>query len=67
MLHRDDVDQEGFLPVLLVIIEVPAILVAIFLHRQGKSPGHGVGYREIVREVMLNRSVFLLLQAWWSA
>lgn len=60
MLHRDDVEQEGFLPVLLVIIEVPAILVAIFLYRQGKLAGRGVGYREIVREVMLNRSVFLL-------
>ena len=60
MLHRDDVAQEGFLPVLLVIIEVPAILVAIFLHRLGAPTGRGAGYREIMREVLLNRSVFLL-------
>jgi hypothetical protein len=46
--------------VLLVIMEVPAILVAIFLHRSGTGGGKGAGYGEIVHEVLLNRSVFLL-------
>lgn len=61
MLHRSSVAHEGFLPVLLVIMEVPAILVAIFLHRAGGSAGRGAGYGTILHEVLLNRSVFLLL------
>jgi len=61
MLHRTGVQHEGFLPVLLVIMEVPAILLAIFLYRLGAADGKGAGYGEIVHEVLLNRSVFLLL------
>jgi len=60
MLQRAGAAAEGFLPVLLVIMEVPAILLAIFLHRRGGTVGGGAGYREIVHEVLLNRSVFLL-------
>lgn len=61
MLHRSSIEHEGFLSVLLVIMEIPAILVAIFLHRIGRPAGQGAGYGEIVHEVVLNRSVFLLL------
>jgi uncharacterized protein len=61
MLHRSGAEHEGFLPVLLVILEVPAIIVAIFLHRRGSAAHRGAGYREILHEVLLNRSVFLLL------
>lgn len=61
MLHRTGVEHEGFLPVLLVILEVPAIIVAIFLHRRGSAAHRGAGYRAILHEVLLNRSVFLLL------
>jgi hypothetical protein len=61
MQQRAGVAQEGFLPVLLVIMEVPAILLAIFLHRAGEAEQRGAGYREILHEVLLNRSVFLLL------
>lgn len=60
MLTRAGIEQEGFLPVLLVILEVPAILLAIFLHRMGAAVGRGARYGEIVHEVLLNRSVFLL-------
>ncbi|MBL9211379.1 MAG: sodium-dependent bicarbonate transport family permease [Opitutaceae bacterium] len=63
MLHRTGVEHEGFLPVLLVIMEVPAIIVAVFLHRlaptaEGRRPE---GYGRLLHEVVLNRSVFLLL------
>jgi len=60
-LARDNTPHEGFLPVLLVIMEIPAILIAIFLHRLGTPAAKGAGYGTVVHEVMLNRSVFLLL------
>lgn len=55
-------DPEGFMPVLLVVLEVPAILVAIVLHRRAaREAESGETYGAILRELMLNRSVFLLL------
>lgn len=60
-VQRTGAQPEGILAVLLVILEVPAILVAIFLHRLGASGGRAAGYGEILHEVALNRSVFLLL------
>ena len=60
-VQRAGAEHEGFLPVLLVILEIPAILVAIFLHRLGAQMGRAAGYGEILHEVVLNRSVFLLL------
>jgi hypothetical protein len=60
-LVRTGTPHEGFLPVLLVIMEVPAILIAIFLHRAGEPAAKGASYGAVVHEVMLNRSVFLLL------
>jgi len=59
-LARTATAHEGFLPVLLVIMEIPAILIAIFLHRAGAKTS-GASYGKVVHEVMLNRSVFLLL------
>lgn len=67
MLQRSGAEQEGFLPVLLVIMEVPAIMVAIFLHRRSGSTVKSAtdiksaSYATITHEVLLNRSVFLLL------
>jgi uncharacterized protein len=60
-LTRTATPHEGFLPVLLVIMEIPAILIAIFLHRAGTPAARGAGYGTVLHEVMLNRSVFLLL------
>ena len=60
-VQRAGAEPEGILAVLLVILEVPAILVAIFLHRLGSAGGRSAGYGEILHEVALNRSVFLLL------
>ncbi|ATC64372.1 sodium-dependent bicarbonate transport family permease [Nibricoccus aquaticus] len=69
MVRRAQMQHEGFLPVLLVLLEIPAILVAIFLHRSGakaasvasESGKAGESYGAIVHEILLNRSVFLLL------
>jgi hypothetical protein len=69
MVRRAQMPHEGFLPVLLVLLEIPAILVAIFLHRSGAAQnagGNGSGkagesYGAIMHEILLNRSVFLLL------
>ena len=59
MLRRSQVQYEGFMPVLLVILEVPAILVAIFLYglKAEKRPSYGA----LLHEIVLNRSVFLLV------
>ena len=63
MLHRTGAQHEGFLPVLLVILEIPAIVVAVFLHRLRPAAGRppAVSYGHLLAEVLLNRSVFLLL------
>lgn len=71
MVRRAQLAHEGFLPVLLVVLEIPAILVAIFLHRSGAARRSGAeksaegrtgeSYGAIVHEILLNRSVFLLL------
>lgn len=60
ILKRADIEHEGFLPVLLVTLEIPAILVAIFLHRLS-TPATPGGYGGIIRELLLNRSIFLLV------
>ncbi len=61
MVRRQGLEYEGYLPVLLVILEVPAILVAIFLFRRKEAGSAQEGYGAILHEVLLNRSVFLLL------
>ena len=59
MLRRSQVSHEGFMPVLLVLLEVPAIFVAIFLYglKAEKRPNYGT----LLHEIVLNRSVFLLV------
>jgi hypothetical protein len=59
MLRRSQMPHEGFMPVLLVLLEVPAILVAIFLYglKAQKRPSYGA----LLHEIVLNRSVFLLV------
>lgn len=49
---------EGFLPTLVAILEVPAILIALLIARQSLG-GSPLG--EAVREVLAGKSVFLLV------
>lgn len=59
---------EGYMPVLLILLEIPAILVGVLLFRIGPSDKVGAGnagrdqtpLKEVMIEVVLNRSVFLL-------
>ncbi len=51
---------EEFVPVLYITLEVPAILVAIALARF-KSEKKNIPIQKLMREVLLSKSVFLLL------
>ncbi len=55
------VPAEGFLPALVALLEVPAIVVAIALARAGGAAGGGGGLREALHEVVFGRSVVLLV------
>ncbi len=57
-LTRLNVDFEGLLTVFLVLLEAPAILMGALLARQRDASGSLV---QIAREVVLGKSVFLLL------
>ena len=59
--RRAQVEPEGFMPVLLVLLEIPAIIIAIVLHRRATGgTAKGESYSAVIREILLNRSVFLL-------
>lgn len=59
--RRAQVEPEGFMPVLLVLLEIPAIIIAIVLHRRATGgTSAGESYGAVIREILLNRSVFLL-------
>lgn len=50
---------EGFVPTLVAIMEVPAIVVALVIARIGMSGGHG-RLGEALHEVLVGRSIILL-------
>lgn len=56
---------EGFMPSLLTIMEVPAILVAIIIARmnreQRSTPGDEAPFSEVLRELFAGKSTLLLL------
>lgn len=53
-----DIFYESHLPLLLVLLEIPAILVGIVLAR---GLARGLAWREIAREVLLGKSIVLLV------
>ncbi len=57
-LVRQNVTYEGLLTVFLVLLEAPAILIGVMLAR---GFGSGTSFVPVVREVVLGKSVFLLL------
>lgn len=57
-LARNGVAYEGLLTVFLVLLEAPAIIVGVILAR---GFGSGVSLAQTTREVVLGKSVFLLL------
>jgi len=60
--RRAQTEPDGFMPVLLILLEIPAIIVAIVLYRRvSGGVAEGETYGKVVREIVLNRSVFLLI------
>lgn len=57
-LIRQGVSYEGLLTVFLVLLEAPAIVIGVILAR---GIGGGTSFGHVVREVVLGKSVFLLL------
>ena len=57
-LAREAIPYEPAMPLLLVLLEVPAIIIGIVLAR---GIGTGTRWGEVLREVLLGRSVILLL------
>jgi hypothetical protein len=63
-LKESSVSYEPYVSFLLVVLEVPALVVGILLAKKagGKLDGdHSSGYGEIIREIVLGKSLFLLL------
>ena len=51
---------EGFMPTLVALLEVPAIIIALLLARTQGGGGRG-GWGEVLHEVLAGRSILLLL------
>jgi len=58
-MSRIDVPVEGFMPAVLVVMEVPAILIGLLLARRGAADSGSM--MEAVHEVFTSRSIVLLL------
>lgn len=52
-----DVSFEAHMPVLLVVLEIPAIMVGVLLARHGRQ---AVAWRPLAHEVLLGRSIVLM-------
>lgn len=59
LLETRGIPYEGFVPALVALLEVPAILVALLLARTRMGEGGSLG--EAVHEVLAGKSVLLLL------
>ncbi|MFN2323847.1 MAG: sodium-dependent bicarbonate transport family permease, partial [Trueperaceae bacterium] len=60
-LDRAAVPYEGFMPALVALLEVPAILVALVLAQRARATSASGGLGATVREVLTGRSVVLLV------
>ncbi len=60
-LNRAGVPYEGFLPTLVALLEVPAILIALILARRASPSEGAASFPETLREVLAGRSIVLLL------
>lgn len=59
-LDRSSIPYEGFTTFLLVLLEIPAIAVAILIVRLRASKGP-TEWNKVLHEVFLNKSIYLLL------
>lgn len=51
----------GHMVAALALMESPAIIVAVAMHRRSGGAGHGEGWRAVLKEALLNGSVYLLM------
>lgn len=58
-LERLGVTPEGFMPALVALLEVPGILVALFIAR--RAMGHGGTWSEVLHELLTGKSIVLLV------
>lgn len=58
-LQTLQIPYEGFMPTLVAILEVPAIIIALLIARI--SLGQGNGWGEVLRELLVGKSILLLL------
>jgi len=61
-LEKTETYAEGYLPALLALMEVPAILVAIFLVRRSAGAGERPGnFGRVLHELLTGKGILLLL------
>ncbi|MCS6989548.1 MAG: sodium-dependent bicarbonate transport family permease [Chloroherpetonaceae bacterium] len=60
-LDEHETSYEGFMPGLLAVLEVPAILIAIFLAKSLDRSGKTGSLREVMRELLTSKSTILLV------
>lgn len=62
-LDKYHIAAEGFLPALLAIMEVPAIIVALFLVKQfnGNTMSESGGIKKVLHELLTSKGILLLL------
>lgn len=58
-LQGVDVPYEGFMPTLVALLEVPAIIIALLIARM--ALGGGGNWGEVLRELLVGKSILLLL------
>lgn len=58
-LHTLGIPYEGFMPTLVAILEVPAIIVALLIARV--ALGQAGAWGEVIRELLTGKSILLLL------
>jgi uncharacterized protein len=62
-LEKHEITAEGYLPALLAIMEVPAIIVAIFMARRGmrEQAATGGSVHKVLHEMLTSKGILLLL------
>lgn len=58
-LQAGGIKSEGFMPVLVAVLEVPGIVVALLIAKQRQNPG--VPITQTIREIVCGKSILLLI------
>jgi hypothetical protein len=58
LLIKESIPSEGYLTVFLVLLEIPGLLIGVFLAKRGKSKG---GWTHLIHEILTGKSILLLV------